>query len=386
MHRLYGDFQKVKSRLAAYQFVCWIAGGAVRDFCLNREVNEFDLVTDATTEVLKRLFPEALLVGESFGVLKIPLPNKEFMDLATFRQESDYLDGRRPSQVSAATPFKDSERRDFTINSFFWDDVRGVIIDYRGGLFDLFRKKITCVGDPEVRFSEDYLRIIRLLRFSAQLNFEIDESTNKAALRNKNKINKVSGERIWSELKKIDNAGAWGFVLNQSLFLALLEEIFSTKEISLINIPEVGADIFLIICLLNPKIDFSDVLKVRLRISNHELVKYKSIRFLVNNSDKLSVEEMAYEIENSLQYAEELKYLVDVGVISELFYEKVKSILHLNEEPLVTATEILDLLPKRAISEELKFLRITQFKNTYRTKGEAIEYLKKKYANTSKNT
>ena len=100
-HRLYPEFVKVRERLHAHQFVCWIAGGAVRDFLIGREVSDFDLVTDASTEVLIELFPDAVMVGIAFGVLKIPVGDGDFFDLATFREESDYLDGRRPSQVKA---------------------------------------------------------------------------------------------------------------------------------------------------------------------------------------------------------------------------------------------------------------------------------------------
>lgn len=385
-HRLYSDFKKVKSKLAAHQFVCWIAGGAVRDFCLDREVNEFDLVTDATTEVLKILFPEALLLGEAFGVLKIPLPNKEFLDLTTFRQESDYLDGRRPSHVSAATPVKDSERRDFTINSLFWDDVRNVIIDYQGGIFDLNSRKISCVGDPEVRFSEDYLRIIRLVRFSAQLNFEIEEKTGDAALKFRSKINQVSGERVWSELKKISSASAWSFVLQKKIFLALLEEIFETEEINLKNIPGAEVNIFLVIFLMNPARDFSDILKKRLKVSNQELVIYNAIQFLVKASNKLSVEELAYELEKYPHYAEQMRYLVEVGIIPKSLDQRIKSTLTAYPKSLIVAGELLDLIPSQKISVELRFVRIAQFGGVYKTKAEVVEYLKNKYANMDEST
>ena len=380
-HRLYVDFLKVKSRLARYQFVCWIAGGAVRDFCLGREVNEFDLVTDATTEVLKGLFPEALLVGESFGVLKIPLENNEFFDLTTFRQESDYLDGRRPSQVSAATPFKDAERRDFTINAFFWDDVQNIIIDYKGGLFDLTSRKLMCVGDAEVRFSEDYLRIMRLVRFAIQLKFEIESKTLAAAYKFRSKIKQISGERIWTELIKIEKASAWDFAFKQDLFLILLEEIFETKPVVLTNkVPE-QASLFLIIYLLNPEIDFSDILKKRLKVSNREIKNYHSIQFIMKHLDKLSAEQWAYEVEKSPHYVDDMNMLIDVGMVPKVLSESIKNTLNLFSEPLIAASELVGLIPNKHISDELKYLRIHQFRKIYKTKVDAISYLKLKYGN-----
>lgn len=386
MHRLYSDFLKVKSRLANYQFVCWIAGGAVRDFCLNREVKEFDLVTDATTENLKLLFPEAILVGESFGVLKIPLENNEFFDLTTFRQESDYLDGRRPSHVSAATPVRDSERRDFTINALFWDDVQNIIIDYKAGLFDLVNKRLICVGDPEIRFSEDFLRILRLVRFSAQLKFEIEPSTNDAAYKLRSKINQISGERVWSELTKIDHSSSWAFAFKQKLFLSLLVEIFETEEISkTIHFP-IGAHIFLVVYLMNPNKDFSELLKSRLKISNRDLKIYQSIFYIMNHLNKLSVEYWAYTLDKSPFDREQFNYLTQVGLIPQELNLNISRILSENREPLLIAQDLVALIPNRYISEELKFIRLNQLSNIYKTKEQCLNYLKQKYKDKSENT
>lgn len=372
--------------MAQHQFVCWIAGGAVRDFCLNREVNEFDLVTDATTETLKTLFPEALLVGESFGVLKIPLAGGDFFDLTTFRQESDYFDGRRPSHVSAATPVKDSERRDFTINSLFWDSVRDVIIDYRGGLADLSMKRLICVGDPEVRFTEDFLRIIRLVRFAAQLNFEIDEETNAAAIRHCVEINNVSGERIWTELKKISTPLAWNFIIERRLFGLILQQIFGTDETKPKRVPDAVSNFFVILYLLSPDVDLSDILKERLKISNQEHAEYKMIRFLMTESDKMTVEEVAYEREKYPLFARMMDVLIDSGLLAVQLGKEVENLLKMHPIPLITPKEVLDLMPNRYIKEEMKFLRISQFKKSCTTKGEAVEYLKKKYADKPANT
>ncbi len=385
-HRLYSDFTEVRNRLARHQFVCWIAGGAVRDFCLNRKVSEFDLVTDATTEILKGLFPEALLVGESFGVLKIPLAGGDFFDLTTFRQESDYFDGRRPSHVSAATPVKDSERRDFTINSLFWDSVRDVIIDYRGGLADLSLKRLICVGNPEVRFAEDFLRIIRLVRFAAQLNFEIEEETNAAAVRHFAEVNNVSGERIWAELKKISTPIAWNFIIERRLFALIMQQIFGTQEIKLKRVPDAVTNFFVILYLLNPEADLSKILKDRLRVSNQELNEYKMIRFLMTDLAKMTVEEVAFEREKLPLFARLMDVLIESGLVAVELGNEVERLFQLYPVPLITPKEVLDLMPSRYIKEEMKFLRVSQFKKSCTTKDEAVEYLKKKYAEKPANT
>lgn len=389
-HRLYKDFLEVKSVLAQHQFVCWIAGGAVRDFCIDREVHEFDLVTDATTEVLKQLFPQAVLVGESFGVIKIPVAQGEFFDLATFRQESDYVDGRRPSAVSASTPYKDSERRDFTLNSMYWDDERQVIVDYRNGLADVSNKLISCVGSPEIRFGEDHLRILRLVRFSAQLGFAIESETYKAAQTLIKKITLISGERVWSELKKINKAGAWEFILKDDLFCDLLKQILRRENLNFANLQQIrfasGADVswmpFLIVYLLDEALDFTEIFKKTLKVSNQEVQKYTAIKFLLSQGISKALAELIYEIESSQINSEALDFLVEAGLIEESLKKNIKNGIKTHPVPLIKAQDLLGLIPNHVISIELKNIRISQFNEVYKTKDDVLDYLKKKYANT----
>ncbi|MBY0555009.1 hypothetical protein K2P97_10810 [bacterium] len=387
-HRLYKDFLEVKNILARHQFVCWIAGGAVRDFYLDREVNEFDLVTDATTEILKELFPKAILVGESFGVIKIPAGESDFFDLATFRQESDYADGRRPSLVTASTPYKDSERRDFKLNAMFWDDERGVVVDYRNGLSDITLQTISCVGDANLRFKEDHLRILRLIRFSAQLGFSIETETYDAALRSVEKISLISGERVWSELKKINSAGAWEFIFKESLFKELLGQILKADTLSFEHLQNVRFSMvkdvswlpFLIIYLLKESVDFTDVLKKNLKLSNQELQKYVTLKYLLKEGLKKPLADLAYDIENSVVNLEALNFLVEAGVVDGSLKFSVENKLKHHPIPLIKAQDVLGVIPNHVISIELKNIRISQFNEVYKTKADVLDYLKKKYA------
>ncbi|MEQ1722291.1 MAG: CCA tRNA nucleotidyltransferase [Pseudobdellovibrio sp.] len=388
-HRLYKDYVAVKATLAQHQFVCWIAGGAVRDFYIGREVHEFDLVTDATTEVLKELFPNAVLVGESFGVIKLPIGNAEFFDLATFRQESDYLDGRRPNLVNSSTPYKDSERRDFTINAMFWDDERQLIVDYRNGLSDMSAGVMSCVGNAEVRFNEDHLRILRLVRFSAQMRFKIEPATYAAATKLLKKIKLISGERVWDELKKINKIESWEFISEESLFCELLKEILdsdslnfeSLKRINFKNITESSWVLFVIIYILSPETDFLAILKKRLKVSNLEAQKYSAIRFLMAQVQQRPLAELAYEVENSALNRETLHLLSDARLIQNSLVKEVEGSINLHAEALVKAQDLLSLVPNHVISTELKHIRISQFNEVYKTKAEVLDYLKKKYAN-----
>jgi tRNA nucleotidyltransferase/poly(A) polymerase len=379
-HRLYPEFLKVRQTLAAHQFVCWIAGGAVRDFCLGREVGEFDLVTDASTEILKELFPAAVLVGESFGVIKIPLPGGEFLDLATFREEAEYRDGRRPSQVFSSTPTKDSVRRDFTVNAMYWNDQAGAIVDYQNGIEALEQKRLACVGDPDTRFNEDYLRIIRLVRFGVQLQFEFEAATEASACRKKEFVLRVSGERIWAELRKMEKSANWNHGLGHNLFCAVISEIFSVPVPLPKSVPE-SASLFLFIYLLNPAGDFGPLLKTRLKVSNAELQTYAGIRFLLQNQNKMSVAEMAFSLEKTPFLHEQFRQLHAGGILSPEYAGEVEKRLADHAVVLVAASEILNLIPNRFISEELKNIRIDQLNGVFKTKAEVVEYLKKKYAN-----
>lgn len=381
-HRLYSAFKQVKGRLHAHQFVCWIAGGAVRDFCLGKKVEEFDLVTDATTEVLKELFPEAILVGESFGVLKIPLDDGDYFDLTSFREEADYQDGRRPSHVSTSTPTKDSVRRDFTINALFWNDVTEAMVDYQGGRQDLSFKVLRAVGDADIRFGEDYLRIMRLLRFSALLKFTIEDQTYKAALRHITGISKISGERIWSELKKTDAALAWAEVMRTDLGIAIFREIFKQFNLDLNKVKEAkaGLSLYVVLNLLSEEQDLSDVLKSRLKLSNQELKEYQKTRYLLQNFEKKDLEEIAFEIEKDEVLSAQLNLLAKSGWFDFERVSDVEKMLKLQPNPLLLAKEMMGIVPAHQLGVELKKIRVLQLKGELKTGDEALVYLKKKYA------
>jgi tRNA nucleotidyltransferase/poly(A) polymerase len=383
-HRLYPEFKKVARRLAEHQFVCWIAGGAVRDLILGAEVSDFDLVTDASTEVLKHLFPEAVLVGEAFGVLKIPIgPDlKEFLDLSTFREESEYQDGRRPSQVKASTPVQDSLRRDFTVNAIYWDDVSEVVWDYQGGLFDLKQKKLKCVGDAKIRFSEDYLRIVRLMRFSLQLGFVIEPTTLNAARDELRNIQKVSGERIWAEFRKIEKAQAWSKAWSSQFFKEIFSLVLDDStllESSKLKIQS-SMKLEMVLFLVNPRRDYSPILKSRFRVSNKEVDCYRNIRFLNENVLKLSLEELAFELEKSETLFFQFREMISAALFESVLLTKVDALLNENPETLVTASEIKDLIPARQISSEIRLIRVGQLGKIYRSRDDVFEYLKKKYA------
>jgi poly(A) polymerase len=174
----------------------------VRDMLLRRPAKDYDVATDAQPKEIIRLFERTLKVGAKFGVV-IVLLDETHVEVATFRAEADYADGRHPQRVYFTDPAGDAGRRDFTINGMFYDPIDKKVIDYVGGRADLEKKIIRTIGPPESRFGEDYLRMLRAVRFSAQLGFKIDSKTFAAIRKNSHYITQISGERIAAELEGI---------------------------------------------------------------------------------------------------------------------------------------------------------------------------------------
>ena len=187
-------------KLKAAGFRVLIAGGAVRDSLLGRQPTDIDLATDATPNQVAELFEKTILVGKQFGVCRVVL-QEQVIEVATFRKDGVYKDGRHPESVEYSNPEEDASRRDFTVNALFMDVVSQEIIDYVDGREDLKKRVIKTVGDPEKRFEEDKLRILRALRFMAQMDFELDLKTEKAIPHFNLKA--VSIERIRDEWGKL---------------------------------------------------------------------------------------------------------------------------------------------------------------------------------------
>jgi poly(A) polymerase len=186
--------------LSAAGFSAYLVGGAVRDFLLGVPTKDFDLATDATPDEIEELFPNAIDVGRSFGVMKIPFEDGSFVEVATFREDAEYNDYRHPKSVRFSGPEEDASRRDFTINGLFYDPKSRRVLDCVGGFADLQAKKIRAIGDPAARLREDALRVLRAVRFAVRFGFKIEETTWKALLENARFTRKVSAERIRDEI------------------------------------------------------------------------------------------------------------------------------------------------------------------------------------------
>jgi len=222
---------EIVRRLQTAGFAAFWVGGCVRDFLLGRQPQDYDIATNARPEQIEELFKKTIAVGRKFGVM-IVVEGKQQFQVATFRAESDYQDGRRPERVVFSNAEADAQRRDFTVNGLFYDPIAEKLHDWVGGERDLRAKIIRTIGAPEERFAEDHLRLLRAVRFAAQLGFEIEPETFAAIKKLAPKIELVSAERIRDELIKLfapPHAGRGLVLLRDSRLLpGVLPELIAT--------------------------------------------------------------------------------------------------------------------------------------------------------------
>lgn len=192
----------IVERLQAHGFIAYYAGGCVRDTLLGKEPKDYDIATSARPEQVQTLFPRTVAVGAHFGVIVVVEKGVEF-EVATFRADGLYIDGRRPEGVTFSTPHQDAERRDFTINGMFYDPVKKELIDFVNGRADLSAGILRAIGNAADRFREDRLRMLRAVRFAATFGLKIEEATWNALKENAAAIHDVSAERIREELSRI---------------------------------------------------------------------------------------------------------------------------------------------------------------------------------------
>jgi putative nucleotidyltransferase with HDIG domain len=228
--------ESICAGLRGRRYQALLAGGCVRDLLLGRQPVDYDVATDALPEQVLDMYPDAVAVGAPFGVVRV-LREGSQVEVATFRSDIGYSDGRRPDQVLyTKSPQQDVARRDFTINGLLLRPETGEILDYVGGQADLRSGVIRAIGDPELRFEEDKLRLMRAVRFAARFGFAIEESTFGAISRHAGEVAVVSAERLREELTKLLNEGAArrGFELLDlaGLLAVILPEVAAMKGVS----------------------------------------------------------------------------------------------------------------------------------------------------------
>ncbi|HNZ67238.1 MAG TPA: CCA tRNA nucleotidyltransferase, partial [Planctomycetota bacterium] len=189
---------RIVQQLRDNGYTAYFCGGCVRDSILQKTPKDYDIVTNAHTQDVQKIFHRTIPVGASFGIVRV-LEGKDEFEVATFRKDGKYIDGRRPESVEFCDEKEDSMRRDFTINGLFLDPIDNKIIDYVHGQEDIQKRLLRTIGDANERFAEDHLRMMRAIRFAAQLDFTIEETTWETIVALSKNIVKISKERIREE-------------------------------------------------------------------------------------------------------------------------------------------------------------------------------------------
>ncbi len=382
---------RVSKDLAQKKRLCWVSGGAVRDMWLGRTPVDIDLVTDASDEEILELFPKAVLVGQKFGVYKLPffINNRNIIiDLAVFREEDEYVDGRRPQGIKRATPLEDAKRRDFTVNALFYDLEKHQVLDYVGGVSDLENKILRCVGDADRRFKEDHLRLLRLARFKAQLGFEIPEADLMAAKNNIDLIRTVSGERIFDEILKIVKSHAeslfWGQELTAALWKSLGAEFNANNLLALPALKTTAMTsaqqlVMNVVILWSYAPEAAQFLKARLKCSKEDAVFAKKA---IDLKHELSKKPQALDLtllidkernkEHSLML---LQFYSSYGECSIALNAAVVGYFNEFPKPLLSGTEFYGRCAPAQIATLLQFVRKAQFEKKIRTSSEALIFL-----------
>ena len=219
---------KVVRRLRKEGYQALFAGGCVRDRLLGCCAHDYDVVTDAVPEQVTKCFRRTLQIGAQFGVVMVLIGGDQ-VEVATFRTEGGYQDGRHPGHVEFASAVEDASRRDFTVNGMFFDPIEKKVLDFVKGQQDLEKGILRTIGNPDERFSEDYLRMLRAVRFAVKLDFKIEPATWASIQKHAAKITGISAERIAAELERIlthPNRGAGIHLLIES---GLAKSIFKNR-------------------------------------------------------------------------------------------------------------------------------------------------------------
>lgn len=277
----------------------FLAGGCVRDSLLGREPKDYDVATSARPEQVMKLFPGSMTVGAHFGVVVVHRGG-ENVEVATFRKDGAYSDGRRPDDVTFTGPEEDAKRRDFTVNGLFLDPLKDEIIDFVSGRADLEAKVIRAIGDPRQRFAEDHLRLLRAVRFATVLGFEIEPETLKAVAELAPRIAGVSAERVRDELIKTlqhpRRVAGFDLLVSSGLMEAILPEILALQGCEQPPQFHPEGDVFIHTRLMLSLLPADASLPLVLSVMLHDIAKPATFavdetgRIRFNGHDKLGAE------------------------------------------------------------------------------------------------
>lgn len=403
----------VVRRLRAAGYTALFAGGCVRDLLLDRLAKDYDVATTATPDEVRKLFGHrrTLAVGASFGVIIVLGPRDAQgsqplgvlqVEVATFRREGEYTDGRRPDHVEFCSPEEDARRRDFTINGMFYDPIDSRVLDYVGGEADLGAGIVRAIGDPHDRMREDKLRMLRAVRFAATLDFQLDQITFFAVQEMAEQLTVVSAERIAQELKKmlvdVHRRRAMKLCLEAGLLDVIIPELTLTNTadairgfdrslqmLHLLDEPRFELALAALLHSLPAEPTVRDIC-VRLKLSNEE--KDRIVRLVAHQDELLTASEFSLaRLKRSLShpYADDLLKLLHVKLLAEgadlhpvLFCQEYLAKTpqsEINPPPLIDGGDLirLGLQPGPRFKSLLEEIRDAQLNGEISTRDGAIE-------------
>ncbi len=349
--------REICARLREHNHMAYFAGGCVRDMLRGLVPKDYDIATDATPEMVQKIFRRTYAVGAKFGVIVV-VENETNFEVATFRSDDVYVDGRRPSAVHFSSPEEDAKRRDFTINGMFFDPIANEVIDFVGGRADLEAKLVRAIGDPAQRFDEDRLRMLRAVRFAAVLDYKIDKQTWDALVENAATISQISVERIREELVRIflssNRMRGWDLLDTSGLMRASLPEIEPMKGCEQPAQFHPEGDVFqhtrLMLQLLPEKVSAPLVFSVLL----HDVAKPKTAqvdptgRIRFNEHDRIGAE-MTEQIMERLKFS---RAEIDATV------EMVRQHMVFKDVPKMRVAKLKRFMARPTFAEELELHRV----------------------------
>jgi poly(A) polymerase len=228
----------IVKKLKKHGYIAYYAGGWVRDFLLQLPSDDIDIATNATPEIIQKLFKKTVPIGISFGIVLVIIDDRQY-EVATFRSDIEYLDGRRPTKIEFSSAIEDAKRRDFTINGMFYDPIEEKVIDYVNGKNDLGKKIIKAIGNPHERIKEDRLRMIRAIRIATRFKFKIDEDLKDAIVKHANELfPAVAIERITQEFYKMKTFASFHqalLILHEQTLLSVIFPKLKTTSLKTLN-------------------------------------------------------------------------------------------------------------------------------------------------------
>ena len=429
--------RKVIARLRENGHIAYFAGGCVRDMVRGITPKDYDIVTDARPEAVQTLFARTFAVGAHFGVI-IVLEDSFQFEVATFRSDEAYIDGRHPSAVHFSSPEEDAKRRDFTINGMFYDPVAEQVIDLVGGQADIAAKLVRAIGEPAKRFAEDRLRMLRAVRFATVLDYQIDKQTWEALVANATSINQISAERIRDELMRIflspNRVRGWDLLDSSGLMPVILPELEAMKGVLQPEQFHPEGDVFvhtrLMLQLLPEEVSvplvlavlFHDVAKPvtatvdktgRIRFNEHDRIGaqmteaiMRRLRFSgaeIDATIEMVRQHMVFKDAPNMRVAKLKRFMARPTFEDELELHRVdcesshrildnyEFLLRKREEfanepiippPLVRGDDLiaLGLKPGPKFGEILEAVETRQLEGTLRTRDEALEWVKREYS------